>query len=69
VASRVSTERSTELSYNGVAASSGLEPEMSGFKVRRATDYPTRHRFWSCVRAEGFEPPVPEGIYFTGRRD
>jgi hypothetical protein len=78
------------LSYNGAttmagAASSGLEPELPGTKIRWASDYPTRHRVslltrqdsnlnrliqnqpcyrlhhGSSVRAEGFEPPVPQG--------
>jgi hypothetical protein len=75
------------------AASSGLEPELPGSKIRRASDYPTRQGVsWltrqdsnlnqltqnqpcyllhhgSRVRAEGFEPPAPEGNCFTDNRD
>jgi hypothetical protein len=37
---------------NGCAASSGLEPEPPGTKIRWATDYPTRHRVPSLTRQD-----------------
>jgi hypothetical protein len=62
---------------NHCAASSGLEPELPGTKVRWATDYPTRHGVSSLTRQDSnlrcarrdLNPLCHKGGCFTGNCD